>query len=297
MNLEIPEHGLQFLKDSAADAVAISVIDFRAKAFEFWEISDGEVRKANSKIFFDLASLTKPLTNSIVALSLGVNEKERLLLNHRGGLPAWGILDRYSWRQQMESYAIKASATEYSDFSALRLMIELENRHGIYYPDYLQSLWAPGILFWKQLSAEHRVLQNGYEKGKPVAGRVHDPNARNINEFCAHAGLFGTIEGLSQTLLAMDEKLGMLDTVAGDISDQRFCWGFDTAQGEETLAGGGCSVYTFGHLGFTGTSFWIDAQKKRACAILSNATKYHWFDKTRLNQLRRKLGAMTWQKK
>ena len=44
---------------------------------------------------------------------------------------------------------------------------------------------------------------------------------------------------------------------------ERFILGFDTVQNpSNTLAGAGCSDSCFGHLGFTGTSFWIDAKKE-----------------------------------
>jgi CubicO group peptidase (beta-lactamase class C family) len=77
--------------------------------------------------------------------------------------------------------------------------------------------------------------------------------------------------------------------------DDRFILGFDrVTDTENTLAGKGCSHQTFGHLGFTGTSFWIDLEKNRAAVILTNATQSYWYDRQGLNDLRRQLGSALW---
>jgi CubicO group peptidase (beta-lactamase class C family) len=51
---------------------------------------------------------------------------------------------------------------------------------------------------------------------------------------------------------------------------------------------------TFGHLGFTGTSIWIDPQKKKGHVILTNATKKYYYDRQGLNDLRRQIGEAIW---
>ena len=55
-----------------------------------------------------------------------------------------------------------------------------------------------------------------------------------------------------------------------------------------------CSDKTIGHLGFTGTSFWVDCEKGMGNIILSNATRDGWYQKNELNELRRALGNYTW---
>ena len=62
----------------------------------------------------------------------------------------------------------------------------------------------------------------------------------------------------------------------------------------DTLAGNGCSQATAGHLGFTGTSVWIDFEKEVGHIILSNATQNYWYEKAGLNQLRRTIGQLVW---
>jgi CubicO group peptidase (beta-lactamase class C family) len=77
--------------------------------------------------------------------------------------------------------------------------------------------------------------------------------------------------------------------------NHRFAYGWDRVENPgNTLAGAGCGPSTFGHLGFTGTSIWIDPEKGLGHVILSNATKYHWYDKVGLNDIRRAIGEKVW---
>ena len=77
----------------------------------------------------------------------------------------------------------------------------------------------------------------------------------------------------------------------------RFVNGWDTVDinnGKESLAGRGCGPFTFGHLGFTGTSIWIDSEKRIGFIILTNATRDFWYERTRLNDLRKEIGRFIW---
>jgi len=46
--------------------------------------------------------------------------------------------------------------------------------------------------------------------------------------------------------------------------------GFDTPASSDSSAGKYFSARSVGHLGFTGTSFWLDLEKKIAVILLSN---------------------------
>ena len=79
-------------------------------------------------------------------------------------------------------------------------------------------------------------------------------------------------------------------------TDDRFILGFDrVTDPENTLAGKGASLNTFGHLGFTGTSFWIDLEKMKGSVILTNATQTYWYERSGLAQLRKALGSAIWK--
>lgn len=283
------------------DALGIGVIDFKKNHFEVIELNhfEEEVKvKTEPTLYFDLASLTKPLTNSLsYFLQPDAFDAFTLLcLSHRAGLPAWGLLPHKGWKEQILSYPIQESPTLYSDFSALRVMLELEKK-GIDQKKICQSVWDKETLNWLDLPAHFPTPQFGFKKGLPNFGQVHDPNAWVIHEFCSHAGLFSTVDGLCRTLLNYQTKTGFIEKVKTDLTthSHRFSFGWDRVENPfNTLAGNGCGPHTFGHLGFTGTSIWIDPDKMLGHVILSNATKLHWYDKQGLNDLRRSVGEAVW---
>lgn len=284
------------------DAMAVGVIDFKAKSFQAIEanLNDGKVNYSPEPLlYFDLASLTKVLTNSLSYFlkSDSFSSEMKLCLNHRGGLPAWGLLPKSGWKEQILSYPIKESPTLYSDFSALRVMLELEKK-GINQKNLCQEVWDKETMFWTDLPAWYPVVQFGFKNSRPNFGRVHDPNAWTLKDFCSHAGLFSTVDGLCRTLLNYQSKTDFILKVKTDLKahQHRFASGWDRVMNpDDTLAGRGCGEFTFGHLGFTGTSIWIDPEKMKGHVILSNATKFHWFDKTNLNDMRRVIGEQVWK--
>jgi hypothetical protein len=283
------------------DALGVGVIDFKNNNFEAIEanLNEGKVHfSPEPLLYFDLASLTKPLTNSLsYFLKPETFDKNiELCLNHRGGLPAWGLLSKKTWKDMVLSYPIKESETLYSDFSALRVELELEKK-GIDQKKICSEVWDKETVYWTDLPAWYPTVQFGYKNSRPNFGRVHDPNAYTIGSFCSHAGLFSTTDGLCRTLLNYQQKTDFISNVKADLGkhQNRFAYGWDrVVNPDETLAGKGCSKNTFGHLGFTGTSIWIDADKMKGHIILSNATKYHWFDKNNLNDIRRAIGEIVW---
>lgn len=283
------------------DAMGVGVIDFKHKTYEAFEGNtfEGELKfKSEPTLYFDLASLTKPLTNSLsYFLKPDAFDKDMLLvLNHRGGLPAWGRLPHNGWRELILSYPIKESETLYSDFSAIRVMLELEKKK-VNQKELCKTIWDKETMYWTDLPPWYPTPQFGYINGNPNYGRVHDPNALVVGEFVPHAGLFSTVDGLCRTLINYAEKTDFLSKVKADLGQHshRFSFGWDrVVNPDDTLAGKGCGKNTFGHLGFTGTSIWIDPDKQKGHVILSNATKFHWYDKANLNDIRRAIGEVVW---
>lgn len=301
---KILDQSKKFLLGQDFDALSIGVIDFNNHEFKTIELSklENNFTVETPYIYYDLASLSKPLTNGIGFLDKrsDISSDMELVLNHRGGLPAWGLLPKHGWKDIILSYGISESETLYSDYSALRFMLEFEEKTNSPLHSIASKYWHSELMFWKNLKQTNYCLQNGFRDGKANLGIVHDPNAFTINDRVSHAGLFGTITGVCETLIKVDQKLNLLESMKNDIEENpnnRFINGWDRAQDlENTLAGKGCSEYTFGHLGFTGTSIWIDPMKKLGHVLLSNATKLYWYDKQDLNDFRRKIGQQIWQK-
>lgn len=279
--------------------IAVGVIDFRALTYKYCEIYKGMALKRPS-FFFDLASLTKPLTlaTSYLISPKLFNNDMTLLLNHNAGLPSWGRVSKKSWKEQILNYSITPSKECYSDFSALRLMLEL-GKENFKIHDLVKEISDNELMFWKDIENKELCVKTGFRNQEIIRGQVNDDNAFVIDEFCSHAGLFSTINGLCKTLLNIESLYCLLAnmSLAFNRHDNnfRFIQGWDRVTDlDNTLAGKGCSKKTFGHLGFTGTSIWIDCEKQIGHVILTNATEQFWYERRRLNNLRRSIGEVVW---
>lgn len=285
------------------DYAAVAVIDFKSHAFISHELKKVEHQIVPAKnVYFDLASLTKPLTLPVHYLKHPeiFGEKEWLLLNHRAGLPSGGRISREKWREHISSYKIYESSVLYSDYSALRLMLELGPKLKRNFQKECADYWAKDVYFWKELPQTVESPVTGYRGGREICGVVHDDNTFVINEFCSHAGLFSTVAALAKTLIGLEQNHGLLSVLKAeekkDKGKNRFVMGFDRVEDpEKTLAGQGASLSTFGHLGFTGTSFWIDLEKAKGTVLLTNGVRGHWHSRDELNSFRRSVGEVLWK--
>ncbi|EQC45850.1 putative beta-lactamase [Bacteriovorax sp. BSW11_IV] len=278
------------------DRLAFGVLDFKSHTFETFEIHEGH-EVDSGLCLFDLASLTKALTLgfSFAKFRSDIDHKILSLIEHRAGLPAFGRLSKKDWKEQILNYKIiEDTQTVYSDYSALRAMLELEKKWGTSLYEKVSPLWSKGLIHWSDITDWTDCPITGWRQGKVIQGDVNDDNAFIIKEKLTHAGLFSNINSLCETLINIDKNHDLIATMMKEeFSRGRFIGGFDTVKDlENTLAGKGASLSTFGHLGFTGTSFWIDGEKKLGHVLLTNETKKYWYDRARLNELRRNLGQM-----
>jgi hypothetical protein len=250
--------------------------------------------------YYDLASLSKPLTLAgtfVMNPEMYNNHTWMLLLDHRAGLPAWGRLSSNNWKEQILSYKITESAVCYSDFSALRLMLEIEKKRKTDLFTLCSSFWDKELAFWRDIPSSGWSPLTGFRNKAPISGIVNDDNAMRIGGFCSHAGLFATIEGLCKSMVNLNKNYGLLKLLKEKFNrNNRFICGWDIANNHNSLAGQGHSSETVGHLGFTGTSIWIDLKQNFGYAILTNATKKYCYDRNGLNHLRREIGSFIWSK-
>lgn len=117
--------------------------------------------------------------------------------------------------------------------------------------------------------------------GHMLRGRVHDENCRALGGVAGHAGLFGTIEGVLQFCEHImlqyrgEEKHPAysnenLKKILIRKKNSNWTCGFDSPSKEESSSGGYFSDQSIGHLGFTGTSFWIDLARGICIVLLTN---------------------------
>jgi len=116
-------------------------------------------------------------------------------------------------------------------------------------------------------------------RGGAVRGMVHDDNAWALSgsALAGHAGLFGTLGGvlsLARALLVAARGSGDLEQAARRMLERRpggsLRLGLDGVSGKDSSAGSLVGENTFGHLGFTGTSFWCDPDLGLAVCLLTN---------------------------
>lgn len=115
-----------------------------------------------------------------------------------------------------------------------------------------------------------------WKDGVYLQGQVHDENAWAMGGYGGHAGAFGTVADVlrygagllsgyfsAETLRAqwtrVDQPSGCTRTL-----------GWDTPSGERSSVGRYFSPHSVGHLGFTGTSLWIDPDAGVVAALLTN---------------------------
>jgi hypothetical protein len=302
MKKELLELGLNLLAKQHFDTLAVGVIDFKNSTFETYEISASNVISPRPYLYYDLASLTKVLTNSAVRLKNPelFDEKSHLLLNHIAGLPSGGLLSKNGWRDFLLEYDIKLSPVLYSDYSSLRCMIEIEKKSGKKLKELCSYYFDPEMVHWKNIPRNCFSPEYGVRNKHIISGEVHDNNCFNIGEFISHAGLFATVDGLCRSLINLNKQSAMIDQLKDGFkthkNEDRFIMGFDhVMDSDNTLAGKGATIKTFGHLGFTGTSFWIDPEQQKGAVILTNATQTYWYERSGLATLRRTLGAAIWR--
>ncbi|OAG27317.1 serine hydrolase domain-containing protein [Thermodesulfatator autotrophicus] len=124
-------------------------------------------------------------------------------------------------------------------------------------------------------------------RGKLIKGEVHDENAWVLGGVAGHAGLFGQAEEVLKLLVLLlkvylgQETCNFLTreviSLFWDWRSEAGTWalGFDRPSPKNSSAGGLMSRKALGHLGFTGTSFWIDHENELIILLLSNRVHPH----------------------
>jgi CubicO group peptidase (beta-lactamase class C family) len=118
--------------------------------------------------------------------------------------------------------------------------------------------------------------------GQPLRGEVHDENARIGGGVFGHAGLFGRVgdvAAFARAVLALPDGGGLVrpETAAAffarSLGGGSWRLGWDTPSSTPGVSHAGDRWPRHGgvgHLGFTGTSLWLDLPRRRWVALLTN---------------------------
>ena len=241
-----------------ADDVATGVIDLEEAPWSWWPgLTVAHALRHTGGL---------PAHRSLFA-TLGLHRENGVLLGRRAGKSL--VVDA---ALRVPHEAAVGERTLYSDLGFIALGALLEDRHG----DTLDVLWKRSALGaataarFVDLEVEgfHAAVpavaptERCYWRKRIVHGQVHDDNAFAMGGVAGHAGLFASLDDvvtIAQLLLRrLADKTDVLARFATDRGPlhQRGL-GFDVVTpGGST--GDVLGPRTVGHLGFTGTSLWID---------------------------------------
>lgn len=142
-------------------------------------------------------------------------------------------------------------------------------------------------------------------RNNQIWGEVHDGNAHFMNGVSGHAGLFSTAEGtfaIARQFLANSSQLLKPETCklfctnyTKGLNEARSI-AFQLAETKDSTASGALSKNSFGHLGFTGTSLWIEPETERIYILLTNRTHARKLPFVNINSTRRKFHELAAQK-
>jgi len=229
------------------------------------------------------------------------NGKENILIKnlllHNSGLPAWKkFYDKNLGTESIINniYSIKpeysaGTKTVYSDLGIIVLGKLIEKVAEKKLDEFCEDeIFLPlnmnKTFFNPPNSVNYKIPPteiDDYWRNKLVQGEVHDETSSLLGGVAGHAGLFSTAKDLSKLCqMMLDEgKYNGTQFIKPEtikLFMKRFspestrALGWDTKSVTRSSAGNKFSKTSFGHTGFTGTSIWIDPERKLFVVFLTN---------------------------
>jgi CubicO group peptidase (beta-lactamase class C family) len=220
----------------------------------------------------------------------------RMLLAHSSGLPAYEKLFlRAATRDQLLEEAIlvplkypPGSSAEYSDIGFILLGLGLERIAEETLDRFCQrEVFGPLALLhtafnpppaWQPLippTADDQAFRK-----RIIQGEVQDENASLLGGVAGHAGLFSTASDIATfanlvlnggSPILRQETLAVFTRRETSPAGTSRAFGWDTPS-SPSQSGKYFSPASFGHLGYTGTSLWIDPERQLSVTLLTNRT-------------------------
>ena len=220
------------------------------------------------------------------------------LLAHTSGLPAY---ERFFLRARRKSHVLSEALvlpletspgerTLYSDVGFILLGAIIEQvsgksldafyESGIRAPLEMQdTLFNPSPALWGRIAPTEEDLEF---RRRLIRGEVHDENAWVMGGVAGHAGLFGAAADLARfcSMMLAGGKAGGKQILKPE-TIREFTRPYPATEGAARGLGwdkptqpASCGRYfsasSYGHLGFTGTSIWIDPEEELFVVLLTN---------------------------
>jgi CubicO group peptidase (beta-lactamase class C family) len=220
----------------------------------------------------------------------------RMLLAHSSGLPAYAklFLDNPGSEELLHAAFTMPLATdpgshaEYSDIGFIVLGVALDRladeslasfcAREVFSPlGMIDTGFNPPREIREQIAptADDRTFRK-----QIIQGQVQDENASVLGGVAGHAGLFSNAADLARfahAMLAAQPSIWRPETIALFTRREASPAGTSRALGWDTpsppsQSGRFFSDLSFGHLGYTGTSLWIDPSRQLSVTLLTNRT-------------------------
>jgi len=221
----------------------------------------------------------------------------RMLLAHTSGLAAHEKFYLIARTPDQLFNAVCASTltsdpgsrAEYSDIGFILLGVLLERIAGeplkvfcqreVFGPlGMISTTFNPPTELRPQIPPTADERKTGCFRGRIIQGEVQDENCSVLGGVAGHAGLFSTSEDLSRFARAMlqgGRPILRPETVAlftrREATAGTHALGWDTPS-TPSQSGKYFGPNSFGHLGYTGTSLWIDPERGLSITLLTNRT-------------------------
>lgn len=278
---------------------------------------------ARPELWFDLASLTKPLVTAreiLVRAADGALDLDaplsvlipdlrqydiahawerrltpRALLAHDTPLPpvvpiyTYGTDPRTLRAWVLQHEWPRRDTVAYSDINYILLGLALERLTGRPFAD----LPTPDGIALAGPRGPCALTEYCHWRERMLCGEVHDENAAALGGAAGHAGAFGTLDGVLDAAGAI---------LTGEFAPARaIAWMREIVRPGRTLGWEApspgwsgselCSPATIGHLGFTGTGLWVDFDRGLAWTLLTNRVHPTRHRETGIALLRRAISA------
>jgi CubicO group peptidase (beta-lactamase class C family) len=218
----------------------------------------------------------------------------RMLLAHSSGLPAYEkLFERATTRQealracyQMPLAREPGSAAVYSDIGFIILGEALARIADQPIDRFCQDhvfgpLGMANTTFCPPLKLRSSIpptVEDRWFRHRVIQGEVHDENASLLGGVAGHAGVFASsgdlacfAEALLNGRLIRGETLSVFTRRQLSPPGSSRALGWDTPS-EPSQSGQYLSRSSFGHLGYTGTSLWVDQERRLSVTLVTNRT-------------------------
>jgi serine-type D-Ala-D-Ala carboxypeptidase len=134
-----------------------------------------------------------------------------------------------------------------------------------------------------------------------IRGEVHDGNCFFFGGISGHAGLFSTVDELNliarqflsgSSMLLDDATIEIITRNRTPGLNEHRSLAFQIASTPDSTASDSLDMNSFGHLGFTGTSLWIDSSRKLITILLTNRTHDHELPFVNIKETRRRFNEL-----